>query len=92
MPDASYEIEILYVGAVPALTDSNTTNTILSRHPDAYLYGSLASAYQYLMDNTRQAQYDALFTRALNEIKLDDESSKFGGAAPQVQTQYGEIT
>ena len=28
-----------------SLSDSNATNSILSRSPDAYLYGSLAEAY-----------------------------------------------
>lgn len=90
-PDSAYTIEIAYVGAIDALSDSNTTNTILSRHPDAYLHGSLSAAYGYLLDDNRQAQHDALFTRALGEIKLEEDSVRWSGSPLTMQSQYGEI-
>jgi hypothetical protein len=43
----------------------NTINTILTRHPDAYLYGSLAAAGVYLMDDQKTTLYEQLFTRAI---------------------------
>ena len=40
VPDSSYTAEIIYIGSITSLSDSNATNNILSRSPDAYLYGS----------------------------------------------------
>ena len=91
-PDSSYTIEIAYVAGIDALSSSNTSNTILTRHPDVYLHGSLSAAYGYLLDDARQSQHDALFTRAISEIKIEEEASKFGGAPLTVQSSYGEIT
>ena len=72
-PESYYEKDI------SALSNSNATNTILSRHPDAYLYGSLNAAHMFLMDEQRANQCDAIFTRAMAEITKDNEKAFFGG-------------
>ena len=90
-PDSTETLEIDYIASISALTDSNTSNTILSRHPDVYLHGALAEAFGYLMDAQRQAQHDALFTRAIGEIKMDEDRAKYGGSPLQLSAQYGEL-
>ena len=79
VPDSVMTVEIIYSEDVSALSDSNTTNTVLTRHPDTYLYGSLFAAHMFLMDEARATQYDALFTRAMGEIKKDSEKAFYGG-------------
>ena len=79
IPDSVMTVEIIYSEDISSLSDSNATNTILSRHPDAYLYGSLHAAYLYLLDEARSNQYDALFTRIMGEIKQDNEKAFYGG-------------
>ena len=37
IPDSSDTLEIIYIGSLSALSDSNLTNIMLTRHPDAYL-------------------------------------------------------
>tara|TARA_R110002167_G_scaffold100902_3_gene263241 strand:+ start:3377 stop:4000 length:624 start_codon:yes stop_codon:yes gene_type:complete len=89
-PDSSYTAEIVYSEGVPSLSDSNTTNTILTRHPDAYLYGALASASVYLMDDQKATVYEQLFTRALEEIKREEERGKHAGSGLFMKSSYGE--
>ena len=89
VPDTGYELEIIYGEAIASLSDANTGNTILTRHPDAYLYGSLANAYTYLMDEQRATQYDALFSRIMEEIIRDTEKARYGGGGLSMKTQYG---
>ena len=89
-PDAAYTLEIVYGENVQALSDEDTNNTILSRHPDAYLYGSLMNAYTYLMDETRASQYDALFTRIMDEIIRDTEKARYGGVLSMKTTYRGK--
>ncbi len=78
IPDSVLNIEIIYSEDVAALSASNATNTVLSRHPDTYLFGSLSAAHMYLMDEQRATQYDAIFSRAMDEIKRDNEKAYFG--------------
>ncbi len=89
-PDSGYTAEIVYSEGVPSLSDSNTTNTILTRHPDAYLYGALASASVYLMDDQKTTVYEQLFTRALDEIKREEERGKQAGSGLFMKSSYGE--
>jgi len=89
-PDAAYTLEIVYGENVQALSDEDTNNTILLRHPDAYLYGSLMNAYTYLMDETRASQYDALFTRIMDEIIRDTEKARYGGVLSMKTTYRGK--
>ena len=50
---------------------------MLTRHPDAYLYGSLAEVYAYLLDEQRANAYMQRFTMAINEIKIDEERANY---------------
>lgn len=52
-PGASTALEMVYYQKVPALSDSNTSNWLLVAAPDAYLYGSLAEASDYIRDDPR---------------------------------------
>jgi hypothetical protein len=89
-PDANYTAEIVYSEGVPDLSDSNTVNIILTRHPDAYLYGALAAASVYLMDDQKTTVYEQLFTRALDEIKREEERGKQAGSGLFMKSSYGE--
>lgn len=91
-PDATYTAEIVYMEGVPELSDSNATNIILTRHPDIYLYGALAAASVYLMDDQKTTLYESLFTRAIDETKREEERSKQAGSALQMKSDYGELT
>jgi len=88
IPDSSYTAEIIYVGGLSALSDSNLTNVVLTRHPDAYLYGALAEAYAYLLDETRAAQYMQRFSIAIDEIKVDEQRAHYGTGSLQIQSIY----
>lgn len=89
-PDDTYTIEISYVSDITPLSDSVSSNTILSRHPDVYLHGSLSAAYGYLLDEQRQGQQDALFTRAIGEIQLEEDTTRWSGSPLSMSSQYGE--
>lgn len=90
VPDSSYTAEIVYMEGIPALSDSNTTNTVLTRHPDAYLYGALAAASVYLMDTANTQVYDSLFARAIAEIKREEDEGKHAGSGLFMKSDYGE--
>jgi len=46
-------IDMVYYGKIPALSDANTTNWLLTKAPDVYLYGALTHAAPFLMDDQR---------------------------------------
>lgn len=91
-PDSGYTAEIVYMEGVPDLSDSNTTNTILTRHPDLYLYGALSAASVYLMDDQKTQMYDSLFTRSMEELKREEEKGQHAGSGLFMKSDYGELT
>lgn len=88
IPDTAYTAEIVYVGDITPLSVAAPSNNILLRSPDAYLYGALAEAYAYLLDETRAAQYMQRFNTALEEIKLDESRAHYGTGSLQITSIY----
>ena len=75
-PDTTYTLELVYYSSIPALTDTNDTNFLLSNHPDIYLYGALVQAEPYLMNDERIGVWGALLGKAIEELRVSDERSQ----------------
>ena len=89
IPDSVYEIEILYFKHFTALSDSNTTNDMLTHHPDAYLYGALVEAEPYLQNDKRIQVWSGYYDRAKNDIISSNERDRHSGVAPTTRIDYG---
>ena len=80
-PDANYTTELTYYAKLSKLSNSNTSNWLLSSSPDIYLYGSLLQAAPYLQDDARIQTWATLYERALNDLQTaDDRGASSGGA------------
>ena len=87
IPDSGYTAEIIYIGTLPALSDT-VTPTLFLRSPDLYLYGALTEAYAYLLDEARASQYDAKFTRGIEEVKVDEQRAHYGTGSLHITSIY----
>ena len=67
-PNATFTATLIYRQKVPALTTSNTSNWVLVKAPDLYLYGALLQAAPYLRDPEALASWTVLFEQALSEL------------------------
>jgi hypothetical protein len=83
-PDGSYPIEIVYFAKIPALSGTNTTNWLLTKAPDLYLFGSLVEARSFLVNDERAAFWDARFKQALAEVQGLDQAYKLGASPLQM--------
>jgi len=90
-PDSSYTLQLTYFSKIDALSDSNTTNFVLTSHPDIYLYGSLKHASVFLMEDERAPLFNAQFEKSLEELRLQQERAEFakGSLIPRRRT-YGK--
>jgi hypothetical protein len=79
-PDADYNTELMYYAKIDALSDSNTSNWVLSSHPDAYLYGSLMQSAPYLKDDNRLTVWASLYAGIISSINRQSERTKYGGS------------
>ena len=76
-PDTGYTAEITYIATLAKLSDSNTSNWVLARHPDVYLYGSLLQAAPYLRDDERVGLWSSQYQAAIEDMLIQNERAAF---------------
>ena len=79
-PDDNIQIEMAYYQCVPALTDTNTTNWLLSKSPDVYLYGALVHAAPFLMDDQRINTFASFYSQRVEALNLDSDRAVHSGS------------
>jgi hypothetical protein len=89
VPDSEYTVEIVYYQKVPPLS-GNSTNWLLTEHPDAYLYGGLMHSAPYLQADERAGLWAGKYNQIIQQIISSDEKAKFSGSTPSVSfTPFG---
>jgi hypothetical protein len=78
-PDATYEIEMAYHKTLPALSADADTNWLLTKAPDAYLYGALLQAAPYLKDTAETGLWLQAHDMVVGELQLENEKALYGG-------------
>jgi hypothetical protein len=88
-PDSSYTAYINYYKSFDALSDTTTTNYILTTHPAIYLYGSLFHAANFLGGiNPQQVQtWQQMFATAMERLELNDREDQFSGSPLQIRSE-----
>jgi hypothetical protein len=88
-PDSSYSGTLNFYKSFDALSDSNTTNFILTSHPAIYLYGSLYHAALFLggVDPRQVQQYQSMFVTALERLERNDREDQFSGSPLQIRSE-----
>ena len=83
-------LELTYYGKIPALSDSATTNWLLTRSPDLYLYTSLMQAAPYLKDDERVAIWAAGMQQIMEAMKLEaDRATHPSGKLVATRRTFG---
>jgi hypothetical protein len=84
----SEEYALTYWAGVPALSDSATTNWLLTREPGVYLYGALIEASPYLADDSRVMVWAAQFKTIMEGMAAEDDSARYGNAPQMRQVSF----
>ena len=87
-PDTSYTGKLSYYKAISALSDTNTSNYILAKHPAIYLYGSLYHAANFLggIEPNQLQNWLGMYSSALERCENNDRQDTYGGAPVQQRT------
>jgi hypothetical protein len=83
MPLATGAVEFDYFGGIPSL-EANSTNWLLTKAPEIYLYGVLAEAFGFTRNFDLEARYVAKRDGAFADIERNDIASR-GPAAIRVE-------
>lgn len=83
--DTLYTGVLIYDAALTPLSDSNTTNWVLTNHPDVYLFGSLYHAAPYLKNDERIPVWESRYYKGLDQIRELAQQAEFGANTPIVR-------
>lgn len=72
-------VDILYWAKIPALSDSNTTNWLLTAYPDLYLAECLRQLGIYTKDDQMIARHGQQVSDAIQTIKSVDAAKRWSG-------------
>jgi|TARA_Y100001949_G_scaffold143944_1_gene126685 hypothetical protein len=90
-PDTTYTATINYYKAIDALSDSATTNYILTNHPGIYLYGSLYHAANFLggIEPSKLQNWSQLYATSMERLERNDKEDTWSGSPLQ---QRSDVT
>lgn len=77
--DQAYTGEIFYWTTITALSDAQTTNSILTRAPDAYLFASLAESAPFLLNDERIQVWETKYALARDALNKSELASRYSG-------------
>ena len=86
-PDTAYTGELLYYAKVPSLSDTTTTNWLLTSSPDIYLYATLMQSAPYLKEDERIGIWAGLYNTLMEDLRIANERAKTGSSRLVAQTR-----
>ena len=82
-PDAAYTVSMDYYQRLN-LAGTNT-NWLMTNHPGVYLFGALAEAAPYLVNDERAGVFEAKFQAALQSLNDSDDAGLRSGSSMRVR-------
>lgn len=88
VPDAAYTAALSFYSKIPDLA-TNSTNWLLSDHPDAYMAGGLWQGFAYLKSADLATQWEAKFMSLIDEINSASINESMGGVLTMLPSSPG---
>jgi hypothetical protein len=85
VPTYTGNVVLTYWAAIPALSDSNTTNWLLTQAPSVYLYGTLLESAPFMMDDQRAMVWGKMLETAIDNLNASDRDQRFSRLVSRVR-------
>jgi hypothetical protein len=83
-PDAAYNITAIYYARFPSLI-TNSTNWLMTNHPNIYLFACLIEVYSYLRNADAAQLYLQRYQSELAQLQNVDDRATHSGSALRVK-------
>lgn len=85
-PDGTYTVNLAYIQKFSALGTGQTTNALLTDHPDLYIHGSLAELHSLLNDDANAAEHAIKRDSIIASINRHTARRKEGAAPLRIRS------
>tara|TARA_X000001382_G_scaffold58713_4_gene40337 strand:+ start:252 stop:881 length:630 start_codon:yes stop_codon:yes gene_type:complete len=85
-PDSANVLEIGFFKEITSLSDSNATNSILTKYPNIYLYSALAESIPFTMNDERLQVFAGLYKEAIKQANISSENGRSSSQNLQMST------
>lgn len=79
-PSDDGNLVMTYLARFTPLSDTDTSNAILTSYPDVYVYGALKHACVWLQDDASLQKFGTMFNAACERINTNNEQRKYGSS------------
>lgn len=79
-PLVSNDVELTYYQALPALSDSTTSNWLLVKSPSTYLRAALVQAAEFVKDDAEAAKQAQMARSLISGLNKSDQMGKYARA------------
>lgn len=86
VPDSAYVLEMQYFKKETALSDTNTTNAVLTNFPNIYFYAILKHLYDWTEQPEMELKYELKFEKEIVQSNKQDKKDGYG-PAPQMRIE-----
>lgn len=86
-PDDQFTVEMTYYSTIPALSETTTTNWLLAKNPDLYLFGSLLQTAPYLKEDERIQTWAGIYRSLLADVVAESERATYNGSTPKMRAK-----
>lgn len=83
-PDSTTNYTLYYYKQFTALDGTNTSNDMLTNHPDAYLFAALAETAPFLKDDERALVWETKYDQVRKALIMSDTEEHFPRRQPLV--------
>jgi hypothetical protein len=83
-PDTTYTVKGLYYKQLDLLSDSNTSNWLITDAPDLIFFCAMAEASNWIKDDPALEKWEPKFQRAKTMVQRQDLEEEFSGSPLQV--------
>jgi hypothetical protein len=83
-PSANYQVDVIYYARFPSLL-TNSSNWLLTNHPNIFLFACLIEAYYFIQDEKMISLFTQRYNEGLQQLQEQDERASHSGSALRVK-------
>lgn len=87
IPDQAYSTRLIYNAALDVLSDTTTTNWLLTSHPDIYISAGMVELCIYLENDERLQYWRGYYDQKMNDLMGDDRQVRWAAVPSKPSLQ-----